>query len=141
MDGRPDEAGELRRRRIVRRDELTAMGVPTSAAPVAGDWLVDPQAWKGLRARLADEARRYTSEHPLEPGAPVEALRQRLGLPDRALVEALSAGALGVQAGRIVEAGGPALPPRVAEAVRAVQADLSAAPFSAPDADPLPGLR
>ena len=32
MDGRPDSAGELARRRVVRRGDLAAMGVPTTAA-------------------------------------------------------------------------------------------------------------
>ncbi|MEU0257059.1 GTP-binding protein, partial [Streptomyces sp. NPDC006184] len=42
MTGRPDAAAELRRRKLVRRADLRAMGVPAPGDPVAGDWLADP---------------------------------------------------------------------------------------------------
>ncbi len=89
MPGTADLAGELRRRLLVRRDDLLRMGVGDPGEPVAGAWLADPAHWAGLRDRLVREVARHAEEHPLEPGAPVEALRHRLGLPDRALVEAL----------------------------------------------------
>jgi len=140
LDGRPDEAGELRRRRLVRRSELVAMGVDAVGTPVAGEWLADPTAWSGLRAAVADEVRRYCAEHPLEPGAPVDAVRQRLGLPDRVLVEALAAGQLEARGGRLVPAASTALPAAVAAAVRAVEGELREASFRAPEADRLAAL-
>src|SRR5207248_457816 len=76
MDGQPDEAGELRRRRLARRTDLERMGVPVATAPVAGDWHADPQHWAALRKRLADEVARYAANHPLEQGIPVEAVRR-----------------------------------------------------------------
>jgi selenocysteine-specific elongation factor len=79
MDGVPDAAGELRRRLLVRRTDLARMGVPAAGSAVAGEWLADPAHWAGLRERLAAEVGEYAREHPLEPGAPVESLRQRLG--------------------------------------------------------------
>jgi selenocysteine-specific elongation factor len=136
MDGTPTLAGELRRRGLIRRPELVRMGVPIGdTAPVAGDWLADPARWSALRERLVAEVRRYLAGHPLEPGAPVEALRHALDLPDRALVGALVAAPLVARSGRIGLAGqGTALPPAVARAVERVRADLADSPFRAPDA-------
>ncbi len=136
MDGVPALAGELRRRGLARRAELVRMGVPVGdAAPVAGDWLADPGYWSALRDRLAAAVTGYLDAHPLEPGAPVEALRQALDLPDRALVDALVAAPLLARAGRIGLAGrDTALPPPVARAVERVRADLAGGPFRAPDA-------
>ena len=76
MDGTSDEAGELRRRGLVRRSDLARMGVPVATAPVTADWHADPAHWAALRRRLAEEVARYRDTHPLEPGAPVETLRQ-----------------------------------------------------------------
>jgi selenocysteine-specific elongation factor len=136
MDGVPSLAGELRRRGLIRRAELVRMGVPAGdTAPVAGDWLADPAYWSALRERLAAAVTRYLDAHPLEPGAPVEALRHALDLPDRALVDALVSAPLVARSGRIGPAGrDAALPPAVARAVERVRADLADRPFHAPDA-------
>ena len=91
-DGRPDGEGELRRRGAVRAAALRAMGVPEPAAAVrAGDWLVDPERARRWRAELARAVAAHAAAHPLEHGLPVEAARQRLGLPDARLVAALLA--------------------------------------------------
>ncbi|GAB7189365.1 selenocysteine-specific translation elongation factor [Kineococcus sp. NUM-3379] len=143
LDGRPDETSELARRRVVAAAELRAMGVPVTAAPLAGDWLVDPAARRELARRLAEEVAAFTVAHPLEAGPPLEVLRRRLELPERSLVDALVAGSGGrleVSGGRVVPAGpvGPAgLPPEVAAAVERLRADLAGAPFSAPPAERL----
>jgi selenocysteine-specific elongation factor len=135
MDGAPSESDELRRRALVRRTELERMGVTVRASPVAGDWLADPDHWAGLRGRLVDEVTRYAREHLLEQGAPVEALRHALDLPDRALVDALVAPPLVAHEGRIGVAGqGSALPEPVARAVEQVRLDLAGQPFHAPEA-------
>ncbi|MEV1289265.1 selenocysteine-specific translation elongation factor [Micromonospora sp. NPDC049679] len=135
MDGRPDERDELRRRGLARRADLARMGVPVSAAPVAGDWLADPEHWRALRRRLLGEVARYGREHPLEPGMPVDALRQLLDLPERSLVEALVAPPLVTRAGRVAVAGtATALPDGVVRAVERVRADLADRPFLAPEA-------
>ncbi|MEH0829851.1 MULTISPECIES: selenocysteine-specific translation elongation factor [unclassified Micromonospora] len=133
LDGRPDLAGELRRRSLVRAGELTRMGVPATVAPVAGDWLADPEHWRRLATRLAEETTRYAREHPLEPGAPVEVLRRRLDLPDRALVEALVRPPLSLRAGRVTAAGVDPLPAPVARAVQRVRAEYAEHPFRAPE--------
>jgi selenocysteine-specific elongation factor len=143
LTGRPDAAGELARRRVVRRDHLVAMGVPAAdvaALPRAGtdpDWVLDPGHAGRLRAALeqmvADDAR----THPLGTGLPVEAARQRLGLPSARLLDALLRPPLVVDAGRVVDQrrrAGPALPPAVADAVRTLREELEGAPYAAPEA-------
>ncbi|MCW2506471.1 MAG: selB, partial [Actinomycetia bacterium] len=138
LDGRPDERGELSRRGLARRGELERMGVAVSLAPVAGDWLADPDRWAELRRDLAAEVDRYGREHPLESGVPIEVLRQALGLPDRILVEALVTPPLRTRDGRITTASG--LPEPVARAVEQVRAGLADQPFAAPDAGRLAEL-
>ncbi|MEV0726462.1 selenocysteine-specific translation elongation factor [Micromonospora purpureochromogenes] len=140
LDGRPDLAGELRRRALVRAGELTRMGVPATVAPVAGDWLADPEHWRRLATRLAEETTRYAREHPLDPGVPVEVLRRRLDLPDRALVEALVRPPLALRGGRVTAAEVDALPAPVARAVQRVRAEYADHPFRAPEADRLATL-
>ncbi|MEU8084068.1 selenocysteine-specific translation elongation factor [Micromonospora sp. NPDC049101] len=141
VDGRPDLVGELRRRRLVRAGALLRMGVPVHVAPVAGDWLADPEHWRRLGDQVTEEVARYVREHPLEPGMPVEALRQRLALPDRVLVEALVRPPLRVHAGRVGAAGAAdGLPEPVARAVRRVREEYGDRPFRAPEADHLVDL-
>ncbi|SBT41268.1 selenocysteine-specific translation elongation factor [Micromonospora auratinigra] len=134
LDGRPELAGELRRRRLVRAGELTRMGVAATATPVAGDWLADPAHWRELATRLTTEVTRYAREHPLEPGVPVDVLRHRLELPDRALVEALVRPPLRLSAGRVGAADAAGLPAPVARAVERVRAEYGDRPFQAPEA-------
>ncbi|MFF7716061.1 SelB C-terminal domain-containing protein [Streptomyces sp. NPDC007988] len=136
----PDGAGELRRRGLVRRTDLLAMGVEPPVEPVAGDWLADPAHWAALRDRLHRAVEEHAGRHPLEPGLPLEAARQALGVPDRALVEALLASGTGLRQrdGRVYGSRNrPALPPPVRDAVDAVCADLSRAPFRAPETERL----
>ncbi|AGL17907.1 selenocysteine-specific translation elongation factor [Actinoplanes sp. N902-109] len=139
LDGVPDVAGELRRRKLIRGSELARTGVDTATfpAPVAGEWLADPAHWAVLQDRLRDEVERHAKENPLEPGAPVEALRHRLGLPDRALVEALVRAPLVTRGGR-VSAGGPAVPGDLIRAVETAFEGLG--PFAAPEANRLAEL-
>jgi selenocysteine-specific elongation factor len=140
VDGRPDLAGELRRRRLARAPDLVRTGVEVTGRPVAGDWLVDPEHWRRLGARLTEEVARHTREHPLDPGAPVELLRQRRDLPDRALVEALVRPPLRLHAGRVTAAAADALPEPVARAVARVRAEYADRPFRAPEAERLADL-
>ncbi|MFG2039796.1 selenocysteine-specific translation elongation factor [Dactylosporangium sp. NPDC048998] len=134
MDGRPDVAGELRRRRLVHAGELARMGIP---APGAG-WLLDPGYEAELRTRLASEVRRYAEAHPVDPDPPVDAIRRRLDLPDRALVERLLTPPLTIHNGRI--GAGQRLPERLRRAIDAVRAGLAEAPFVAPESDRLAAL-
>ncbi|MEW2382116.1 selenocysteine-specific translation elongation factor [Micromonospora sp. NPDC047707] len=140
LNGRPDLAGELRRRKLARAGDLTRMGVAPAGRPVAGDWHADPAHWRRLGARLAEEVDRYATAHPLEPGAPVELLRQRLDLPERALVAALVRPPLRLHAGRVTAAAADVLPEPVARAVARVRAAYAVHPFRAPEADHLADL-
>ncbi|MBY8841234.1 SelB C-terminal domain-containing protein [Streptomyces sp. SP2-10] len=112
--------------------------------PVAGDWLVDGAYWTSLKDRLAAEVGRHARAHPLEPGLPTEAARRLLGLPDRALVDALAAAQplLHTRQGRLYPADSPppALPAPVRAAVDALRRDLTRSPFRAPEAGRLAEL-
>lgn len=144
MTGRPDGAAELRRRKLVRRADLRAMGVPVPTEPVTGDWLADAAHWNLLTDRLAGHVLEHARAHPLDPGLPTEAARRLLGLPDRALVDALAAGQprLRARQGRLYPADrpAPALPPPVRAAVDALRRDLAHSPFRAPEAGRLAEL-
>ncbi|MFD9000333.1 SelB C-terminal domain-containing protein [Streptomyces sp. NPDC059582] len=138
--GPADGAEELRRRGLIRRSELLAMGVRPPAEPVAGDWLADPAHWAALRERLSDAVEEHAARNPLEPGLPLEAARQALGLPERGLVDALRAQSPGLRhnEGRLYGSHArPTLPPRAEAAVEAVRADLAREPFRAPEAERL----
>ncbi|MFV2100816.1 selenocysteine-specific translation elongation factor [Micromonospora sp. LOL_024] len=137
LDGRPDLTGELRRRGLVRAGDLVRAGVPVTLAPVVGDWLADPEHWRRLAERLSVAVADHARRHPLEPGIPVEVLRQHLGLPVRALVEALVRPPLSLSVGRVVAAGADPLPEPVARALALVGDDFAAHPFRAPDVDRL----
>jgi selenocysteine-specific elongation factor len=152
----PSAADLLRRHGLLRASALAAAGVGGGPPPVAGEWLADPGRWAELRRKLAEAVAAHVRRDPLAIGMPPEAARAALGLPDRALVEALArppaAEALArqpAQARVLLEDGylrlGSAepqesrkpqvsLPPRIAAGVRAVLADLEAAPFMAPEA-------
>jgi len=100
--------------------------------------VADPAHWAALRARLAALAAAHAAAHPLAPGVPVDAARAALGLADRRLVEALAAGQLAREGGVLRTAAG--LPDGLLAAVRALRADLAAAPFLAPEAGRLAEL-
>ncbi|MFL6071876.1 MAG: selenocysteine-specific translation elongation factor [Mycobacteriales bacterium] len=133
----------LRRRTVARGSALRAAGLPVAGEPVGRDWYADPVRWKALAGELADAAAEWRRAHPLESGMPAEAARQRLGLPDAALVEALvPAAGLVAEGGRLHPSGPatPALPAALERAVQAVADDLAEAPFQAPDAARLAAL-
>jgi selenocysteine-specific elongation factor len=138
--GVPDEAGLLRRYGLIRRSELAAMGVTPESAPVAGEWLADPEHWRSLARRLAEEAGRHAAADPLDPGLPVEAARALLDLPDRRLIGALARPPLRVGGGRVHAGGAAGLPGPVADAVRRLRAELDEHPFQAPEAGRLAEL-
>ena len=88
----PDAAGELRRRGVVRRADLVAMGVPAEQvdalrAPGAAGHLLDPELATALGGRLAAAVAAHDAADPLDPGLPLEAARRALDLPDARLVE------------------------------------------------------
>jgi selenocysteine-specific elongation factor len=137
----PDATVLLRQRGVVTATELRAMGCSPTVPPVAGDWLADPQRWAALGHRLAQAVERHAGANPLEPGLPLEAARQALGLPERRLVEALVAAPLRLADGRVYGARRAGdLPPPVAAAVEKLRAELTAAPYRVPEAARLADL-
>ena len=140
----PSAADLLRRHGFLRAGALAAMGVPGGPPPAAGDWLADPARWAGLRRQLAEAVAAHAERDPLAIGMPSEAARAALGLPDRALIEALAQGIrvqVQLKDGYLrpseppkVQPSVPSLPLRIVAGVRAILADLEEAPFMAPEA-------
>ncbi|CAM02825.1 selenocysteine-specific translation elongation factor [Saccharopolyspora erythraea NRRL 2338] len=140
MDGRPDGAAELRRRRVVRADELRAMG---AVPPAGGDWLIDPAHRDQLAAELTGLLDRHRREHPLEDGVPAEMARRALDLPDPDLLPVVlaapAASGISLDGGRL-RLGPAPLPEPLRRALATVRDKLTARPFEAPTADELTEL-
>ncbi|MBW0100331.1 SelB C-terminal domain-containing protein, partial [Pseudonocardia sp. KRD-184] len=137
MDAEPDPAAELRRRGVVRRAELAAMGVPVAGlGPAPGGWLVDPEHAAAAARALAEAVDAHDRADPLDPGLPTEAARRAAGLPDARLLDAVLAAAPGLahRDGRVARARTGALAPALVTALDRLRADLADAPFAAPDA-------
>ncbi len=151
----PDAAGELRRRGVVRRADLVAMGVPAEQvdalrAPGAGGYLLDPELATALGTRLAAAVAAHDAADPVDPGLPLEAARRALDLPDGRLVEAVlrhgagatdphrgvegPTGKLTLRDGRVATVAGAGLPTAVRTALDELRADLQQRPFDAPEA-------
>ncbi|MBP2477488.1 selenocysteine-specific elongation factor [Crossiella equi] len=125
----------LRDRVFARFRQLRAAGL---VPPDAAEWHADPARWRTLALALPAEHESWQGAHPLEPGVPADVLRQRLGLPDPALLPPLVAAAgLELTDGRVRRPGAAALPARVETALAALAADLSESPFAAPDSERL----
>jgi selenocysteine-specific elongation factor len=128
-DTSADGMAELRRRGMVRRSDLVAMGCTVPRAPAVGEWLFDPDRFQKLRAVLLDAVKDYAAMHPHDPGMPKPVAAQALDLPDRRLIEPLARASrgLGIRmlAGRLV------LGPR--DALETVCEALSLDPFAAPE--------
>jgi selenocysteine-specific elongation factor len=100
-------AGDLlRRHRLLRAGQASAMGLDDLPPPVAGDWLADPGHWARLRQLLATAVAAHAARDPLAAGLAIDAARAELGLPDRDLVEALAAWSAGSGSGPRIEAAG-----------------------------------
>ncbi|MGO1056490.1 selenocysteine-specific translation elongation factor [Crossiella sp. CA198] len=127
----------LRTKGFARSAELRAAGLREPTA-VIGDWHADPTHWAGLIRAVSGEVESWQRAHPLEPGMPAEVLRQRLELPDAALITPLlQAAGLSVEAGRV---GAVALPTRIEQALATLTAGLTENPFAAPDSGRLAEL-
>ncbi|MDQ1680458.1 MAG: selenocysteine-specific elongation factor, partial [Frankiaceae bacterium] len=143
----PSAAGEVRRRRAVRRETLEQAGVPLPPAGgppdgtvEAGGWWVADDEWARWQADLRAAVVRQAQDAPLHPGLARTAATRAAGVPDDALLDPLVAScpdlALdghGVHAAQAK----PVLPDDVAAAVGAVAARLATAPFAAPEATDL----
>lgn len=122
-----------------RAADLRAMGFEVTGERI-GDWMVDPQWWSGRREQLMTTVQRWSTEHEIAAGMPLETLRQQIELPTAELVPKLLEGTgLHVVDG-LVGLPGSRLPHAVDKAVAAVAERLAAEPFRAPDADELAEL-
>ncbi|MBW0115781.1 selenocysteine-specific translation elongation factor [Pseudonocardia sp. KRD-169] len=135
MDGRADPGTELRRRGIVRRAELAAMGVPVDGLG-SGPWLVDPDRAVTAARDLAAAVDAHDRADPLDPGLPTEAARRSADLPDTRLLDAVLPYAPGLvhRDGRVVRTAAAGLTPAVVAGLEALREDLAREPFAAPDA-------
>jgi selenocysteine-specific elongation factor len=140
MAGTPDGAAELRRRGVVRRAELIAMGAGEPAgAPQAGGWLLDPILMEQRATQLAEAVTAHATANPLQPGLPLETARRLTGLPDTRLVELLLRPQLGPQLtltdGRVhLTQQTTTIPDAVRCAITEIRAGLAQRPFAAPEA-------
>jgi selenocysteine-specific elongation factor len=139
--GCPDARAEVARRGAVRRRHLDALGVtlgePGDMREVAG-WLVAADAWQAWLVALPAAVDEWHATSPLDAGVPLEALRRRLGIPDRDLLKPLIAEAgLSVQNGRVVR---PGQDVSLVPGIDIVCARLERAPFAAPERDELDAL-
>ncbi|MFC4946076.1 selenocysteine-specific translation elongation factor [Pseudonocardia sp. GCM10023141] len=147
MTGTPDAAAELRRRRLARRTDLTAMGVPAAdldalartGTPGAAGWLLDPAHAVAVAGELAAAVAAHDATDPLDPGLPVQAARRAVGLPEPRLVDTVlrHAGPAGtglvLQGGRVMRPGPDGPPATLQGALTALHADLGRDPFAAPE--------
>lgn len=139
--GRPNARVEVARRGAVRRRHLEALGVSLDesgdAHEVAG-WLMAAGTWQGWLAGLPAALDDWQATSPLDAGMPLEALRRRLGVPDRDLLRPLIAEAgLILQEGRVVRPGQDVL---LGPGVDVLCTRLEQAPFAAPERDELDAL-
>ncbi|MFR9729767.1 selenocysteine-specific translation elongation factor [Saccharopolyspora sp. MS10] len=136
MSARPDGAAELRRRRLVPRELLSAMGATTPpGTPEAAGWLLDPGHRDVLTADLLRLLREHRDRDPLADGLSTDAARRALQLPEPGLLPLL----LDVPAAREVRAergrlhlGSTPWPRPVADALDRLRRALTDAPFTAP---------
>src|SRR5439155_3688939 len=132
--GPPDLRSEVARRGAVRAADLVALGVqvaPADGVHVLGDWLVAADRWQDWRDRLVAAVDAHVAAAPLEPGLPDDVARQRLGLPDRALLRPLvEAAGLEHRDGRVSR---PGAAPVLSAAIATLEDRLAASPYDAPE--------
>jgi selenocysteine-specific elongation factor len=133
-------SGRARPPVCARTDELRAMGFAVTGLPV-GEWVVDPRWWAERRQQVMTAVQRWSTEHDVAAGMPLESLRQQVGLPAAELVPKLLEGTDLEVGDGVVRPPGAVLPPRVDKAVRAVEKWLAADPFRALEADELAELK
>ena len=142
VDGSADGVRELARRRVVRRDELEAMGASAPHEP-DGEWLADQSYVDECGARLVRLLDEHRRQHPLDDGMPAEAARRALDLPEPALLDAVlrtgAAAEITRSSGRLRHGPAP-LPQPVRAALDELRPGLQEEPFRAPTADELADL-
>lgn len=139
--GEPDLVSEVNTRGVVHASLLERIGVPTGGrgglGVVADGWLMS----EARAARASQEVEQAVRDHdrdaPLDPGMPLAALAERLGLPSSELLRAVVREPMLVADGRVMAKRTAELPEHLERAVEAVHNDLSTNKFAAPTADRL----
>jgi selenocysteine-specific elongation factor len=145
---RPDLAAEVDRRGCVRTADLVRAGLaspddpPPKGVVTASGWWISGDHWRAWVSALEATVAAQSAASPLHPGLPRSAAAAAAHLPDERLLDALvtAADSLVVDAHGVHAAAMPALPGPVASALAAVERQLSAAPFQAPEAADLAAL-
>jgi selenocysteine-specific elongation factor len=132
-------SGRARPPVCARANDLRAMGFAGTGERV-GEWVVDPQWWAERRQQMMTAVQRWSSDHDVEAGMSLEALRQQAGLPATELLPSLLDGTGLDVADGLVRPPNKGLPPRVDKAIRTVEEWLAADPFRAPETDELKDL-
>ncbi|MFC0106955.1 selenocysteine-specific translation elongation factor [Kibdelosporangium aridum] len=121
-------AFHLTHKGFLRPDDLRRLGLPKPDVPLTDGWYIGTDRTTAVKSEV-------DKWDPLNP-MPLEALRQRLGLPDVALAATFARRAgFKVHEGRIVTS--ERLPARIQHSVDEVVAHLRETPFRPPDADRL----
>jgi selenocysteine-specific elongation factor len=142
--GVPDPLTEVRRRGVIRKDDLQALGVPD--VPVAGvraveEWRISDEQWDAWRAALLELVDAHHRADPLTAGIADDAARRELGLPGLRLLRSLVADCgLEQSHGRVRRVGSTASLGPAETAVQLLERQLAARPFSAPDTEALAQL-
>ena len=143
-DGRPRLQAEVARRGAVRRSDLAALGVPLdddSGVRNEGEWLVAQQTWDDWTRALLAAVDAHARTAPLEPGLSTDAARRTVGLPDARLVAPLAVAAgLETVAGRVRRPGAVPSLGAAEPGLQAIEQQLAADPFAAPEQPALAAL-
>ncbi|MGH3252041.1 MAG: SelB C-terminal domain-containing protein [Trebonia sp.] len=149
LSGSADPADEVKRREMVSRPQLEAMGVLDPGAPApagaraVGNWLVHQDRWKNWLAELSAALDEWGGQHPLSPGMPRNTAVQRLGLPNQHILDFLLEDSPDVtsDAAGVHRAGVTAtFTESVETALAGIAERLAAEPFAAPESAELGAL-
>lgn len=133
-------AAWLRRRRFLDTAAFRRAGLPVVGSEI-GRLRVDDDAWLAAANRVPGVVAAWSAAHPIAAGMPLGVLRQALDLPDIDVTERLVAGtSLSLVDGLVRDRARDTLPAKVSHAVAALEKELAAAPFAAPDTDRLADL-
>jgi selenocysteine-specific elongation factor len=150
MDVGGDVAAEVARRGAVRQSHLRRLGLlgpgdpdpkPPAGVRALGGWWVHGPAYDAWRERLRTAVHDLHARDPLADGLSRGAARDLLGLPDEALLDAVTRDAgLEQDGGHIRVAGARDDLGGAEAAVSELEARLRTEPFHAPEADELSAL-
>ncbi len=144
LRGEPDLGSEVARRELVHTSFLQQIGVPASDGArdgaAARGWLMSEARASKASREIERIVEAHDRQSPLDPGVPLAALAEPLGLHWPELVREVVPASLRVTDGRVMAERAAVLPASLELAVDAVHTDLAEDPFVAPTADRLAEL-